>query len=97
MDYPEIGLLLFLLTTTNTHCWLADAQLLTKMPLRRVEDYLVENLDSPLFPALSLIQRAKTIPKPGGCRSTDSHRFRSLGIFQRHHWTCPTCSPHLWT
>lgn len=98
MDDPETGLLLFLLTTTNTHCSLADAQLLTKMPLLRVQDYHVKNPDSPLVPpALSFIQRAKTIWKSGGCRSTDSHRLRSLGILQRHHWTCPTCSPHLWT
>ena len=79
MDYPDIGMLL---TTTNTHCSLADAQLSTKVPSLRVQDIRVKNLDMPLVPALSFVQSAKTIPKSSGCQSTDSHRFRSLGILQ---------------
>lgn len=63
MDYPDTGLLL---TTTNTHCSLADAQLSTKVPSLRVRRGHVKNLDSPLVPALSFVQREKTIPKSSG-------------------------------
>ncbi|KAL8667364.1 MAG: hypothetical protein Q9168_007270, partial [Polycauliona sp. 1 TL-2023] len=89
MDRPDTWP--WLLTTTNTHCSLADAQSYFE-ELSSSEGWgSLQYPIIPLAPALSLIQPAKIVHYPGGCRWTNSGHQEyfsdTIGPVRRVHLT----------